>query len=220
MAAKTYSITPEIADYIQAISLREPTILKELRELTLSMEYGLMQVSPELGQFMQLLIRLTGSKKILELGVFTGYSTLSMAMALPEDGHITACDISEEWTSIGRSYWQKAGQAHKIDLRLAPAVDTLRQLQQSGQNATFDFIFLDADKGNYPIYYEYCVALLRPNGLMLIDNTLWEFKVTDPNIVDEETNAIQKLNLRLKEDDRVDISLVLFGDGLTIVRKR
>ena len=220
MAAKTYSLTPEIADYIQAVSLREPKVLQELKAVSLQMQQGIMQLSPELGQFMQLLIRLTSSKKILELGVFTGYSTLCMALAIPNDGHIIACDISEEWTNIGRQFWKKAGVEHKIDLRLAPAIQTLKQLQAKGAKEAFDFIFIDADKSNYPLYYEYCIDLLRPNGLILIDNTLWEFKVADPNIVDEETNAIQKLNQALLADERVDISLILFGDGLTVVRKR
>jgi len=183
MASKNYILTPEIADYVQSVSLREPNILQKLREETQQMQMGIMQVSPELGQFLRLLIQLTGAKNILELGVFTGYSTLSMAMAIPEEGHIIACDISDEWTRIGRKYWKKAGFEHKIDLRLAPATQTLEKLKQQGKTAFFDFIFLDADKANYGVYYEHCIDLLRPNGLMLIDNTLWEFKVADPNIV-------------------------------------
>ncbi len=220
MASKTYALTPEIAKYIQSVSLRETSILQRLRAETKKMTMGIMQVSPELGQFMRLLIQLTGAKNILELGVFTGYSTLSMAMAIPEDGRIIACDVSEEWTSIARRYWKEAGMQHKIDLRLAPAVQTLAQLKQANDQPFFDFMFLDADKANYGVYYEFCIELLRPNGLLLIDNTLWEFKVADPDIVDVETNVIQKLNRRLHEDERVDISILLFGDGLTVVRKR
>ena len=220
MASKNYALTPEIADYIQSVSLREPTILQKLRTETQQMHDGIMQVSPELGQFMRLLIRLTGAKHILELGVFTGYSTLSMALAIPEDGCIIACDISDEWTRIARKFWKEAGVQHKIDLRLAPAINTLKDLKQIGQVPYFDLIFLDADKANYGVYYESCIELLRPNGLILIDNTLWEFKVADPSIVDLETNVIQKLNKQLWKDERVDISILLFGDGLTILRKR
>lgn len=220
MASHNYVLTPEIADYVQSVSLREPEILQELRAETLKMSDGIMQVSPELGQFMRLLIQLTGAKYILELGVFTGYSTLSMALAIPEDGNIIACDISEKWTRIARKYWQKAKVQHKIDLRLAPATQTLEDLKQSEQTPNFDLIFIDADKANYGVYYESCIDLLSSNGLLLIDNTLWEFKVANPNIVDLETNIIQKLNKRLSKDDRVDISILLFGDGLTLLRKR
>ena len=220
MASKTYALSPEIDEYIKSVTLREPYVLQQLRAETEPMERGIMQVSPELGQFMRLLIQLTGVKNILELGVFTGYSTLSMALAIPEDGRIVACDVSDEWTSIGRRYWQEAGVTHKIDLRLAPATQTLESLRQAGQKQHFDFIFIDADKANYGVYYEACIELLRPNGLMLIDNTLWGFKVADPNIVDLETNVIQKLNKRLHEDERIDVSILLFGDGLTVVRKR
>ena len=220
MASKHYALSPEIVTYIQSVSLREPSILKKLRVETQRMHKGIMQVSPELGQFMRLLIQLIGAKQILELGVFTGYSTLSMAMAIPDDGKIIACDVSEEWTNIARKYWEEAGLQHKIDLRLAPATQTLGELKQSGQRNQFDLIFLDADKANYGVYYEYCIDLLRPNGLMLIDNTLWEFKVVDPNIVDLETNVIQQLNKQLFKDERVDISILMFGDGLTLLRKR
>ena len=220
MASKTYALTPEIAEYIKTVSLRETPILQKLRAETEKMTMGVMQVSPELGQFMRLLIQLTGTKNILELGVFTGYSTLSMAMAIPDDGRIIACDVSEEWTGIARRYWKEADLQHKIDLRLAPAIQTLEQLKKSSDQPFFDFMFLDADKANYGVYYEACIELLRPNGLMLIDNTLWNFQVADPNIVDLETNVIQKLNKRLHEDERVDISILLFGDGLTVVRKR
>ena len=220
MASKNHLLTPEIADYIQSISLREPPILQELREETQQMDEGIMQVSPELGQFMRLLIRLTNAKHILELGVFTGYSTLNMALALADDGHIIACDISDAWTQIGLKYWKEAGVRHKIDLRLAPAMQTIEKLKQAKPQPSFDLIFLDADKANYGVYYESCIDLLRPNGLFLIDNTLWEFKVVDPNIVDLETNVIQKLNKQLSKDDRVDISMLLFGDGLTLLRKR
>ena len=220
MASQHYVLTPEISDYIQSVSLREPIVLQRLREETQKMHEGIMQVSPELGQFIRLLIKLTRTKEILELGVFTGYSTLSMALAIPQDGRIVACDISDEWTRIARRYWEEADVQHKIDLRLAPATETLNRIIQTEKAPCFDFIFLDADKANYGVYYELCVDLLRPNGLLLIDNTLWEFKVADPNIVDLETNVIQKLNERISNDERVDVSILLFGDGLTILRKR
>ena len=219
MASTNYALTPEIAEYIRSVSVREPTILQQLRETTAQMEDAVMQVSPEQAQFMRLLIQLMGAKRILELGVFTGYSTLSMALAIPEDGRIVACDVSDEWTQIARRYWKEAGVEHKIDLRLAPATETLEKLRQT-ESQPFDLIFLDADKENYGIYYESCIELLRPNGLLLIDNTLWEFKVIDPDIVDVKTNVIQQLNRRLLDDERVDISMLLFGDGLTMVRKR
>ncbi|MEM7103472.1 MAG: class I SAM-dependent methyltransferase [Bacteroidota bacterium] len=220
MASKNHLLTPEITKYIHTVSLRESPVLQKLRAETQQMERAIMQVSPELGQFLRLLIRLTGAKNILELGVFTGYSTLSMAMAIPEDGQIIACNVSEEWTNIGRRYWKEAGVQHKIDLRLAPALQTIKKLKQTNKSPCFDLIFLDADKANYGNYYENCIDLLRPNGLFLIDNSLWGFKVVDPDIVDLETNVIQKLNNRLSTDDRVDISILLFGDGLTVLRKR
>jgi predicted O-methyltransferase YrrM len=220
MASKNYILTPEVSNYIQSVSLHEPTILKKLREETQQLDNGVMQISPELGQFMRLLIKLVGAKHILELGVFTGYSTLSMALAVPENGQIVACDISDIWTRTARKYWKDAGVQHKIDLRIAPAIQTLSDLMLEGKASYFDLIFLDADKVNYGIYYEACIDLLRPNGLLLIDNTLWEFKVTDSNIVDPETNAIQELNRHLFKDHRIDLSILLFGDGLTLIRKR
>ena len=216
MAIKTHSLTPELYRYLQAVSLREASILKELREETLPLKYAEMQTSPEQGQFIQLLIRLMDARYVLELGVFTGYSALCMALALPEDGKIIACDISEEWTNIARRYWKKAGVEHKIDLHLGPALETLEKLPAS---RPFDLIFLDADKINYELYYERSLALLRSGGLLLVDNTLWEGKVVDPDIVEPSTNAIQRLNLKLLKDERVDISLLPIGDGLTLVRK-
>ncbi|MGI9517291.1 MAG: class I SAM-dependent methyltransferase [Pirellulaceae bacterium] len=219
MSSTHYAITPEIAQYIRSVSLHEPAVLRQLREETEQLDDAVMQVSPELGQFIRLLIRLIGAKNILELGVFTGYSSLSMALAIPDDGSIIACDVSDEWTRIARRYWQQAGVDHKIDLRLAPALETLETLQLADQDS-FDLIFLDADKVNYGAYYEMCIELLRSNGLLLIDNTLWEFKVAIPEIVDPETNAIQGLNRRIHQDERVEASMLLFGDGLTVVRKR
>ena len=172
-----------------------------------------MQITPEQGQFMQLLLRLTGARRTIEIGVFTGYSALITALALPEDGQVIACDISDEWTSLGRPYWQEAGVAHKIDLRLAPALETLNTL-----TGPFDFAFIDADKVNYDAYYERCLQLVRPGGLILIDNTLWHGDVINPAKQDADTLAIRALNKKLQADPRIDLSLLPLGDGLTVCR--
>ena len=220
MSTATYSLTPELYDYLKSVSLREPLILKQLRKETSQQPLATMQISPEQGQLMRLLVQLIGAKNILEVGVFTGYSALSMAMTLPDDGKIIACDVSEEWTAIARRYWKEARLDQKIDLRLAPAADTLKTLVDEGREGQFDMAFIDADKESYDTYYELCLKLLRPGGLILIDNTLWEGKVANPDIVDVDTNSIQALNLKLLKDERVDISLLPVGDGLTLVRKR
>ncbi len=220
MASKNYLLTPELASYVQSISLREPEILQRLRQETQTIREGKMQISPELGQFMRLMVSLTKAKNILELGVFTGYSTLSLALAIPDDGQILACDVSETWTNIARKYWQEAGVEHKINLRLSPALGTLKDLTNNTNRPIFDFIFLDADKPNYLRYYTYCIDLLKPNGLLLIDNTLWEFKVNDPEYKDSTTQTIRTLNDQIHKDERVDVSILLFCDGLTLLRKR
>ena len=179
-----------------------------------------MQISPEQGQFMALIARLIGARRCLEVGVFTGYSSLATALALPDDGRIVACDVSEEWTSVARRYWQQAGVTHKIELHLAPATDTLDALMAQGQAGTFDFAFIDADKTNYLAYYERTLALLRAGGLVLIDNTLWSGKVADPEVADADTVALRHFNEVLHRDERVDLSLLPLGDGLTLARKR
>jgi predicted O-methyltransferase YrrM len=179
----------------------------------------MMQIAPEQGQFMALLIQLMGAKKTLEVGVFTGYSSLAVALALPSDGKIIACDTNEEYTAIARHYWQKAGVADKIDLRIAPALDTLDELIAQGQANTFDFAFIDADKSNYDNYYERALQLVRPGGLIAIDNVLWGGKVADRNVQDNRTKAIRELNQKLHQDKRVTISLVPIADGLTLARK-
>ncbi len=214
------SITKEVYDYILDHSLREHPDLQALRAETMKMEQSEMEISPEQGQFMQLLVKLMGAKRTLEIGVFTGYSALAVALALPDDGKIIACDISAEWTAVGSRYWRKAGVAHKIDLRLAPADFTLQRLLDEGQAGTFDFAFIDADKPGYNNYYELCLQLLRPGGLIMLDNTLWEGKVVDETIVDENLNAIQAMNKKLKHDERVDVSLLPLSDGVTLARKR
>ncbi len=179
-----------------------------------------MQIAPEQGQFMALLIQLIGATKTLEIGVFTGYSSLCVALALPPTGKIVACDVSEEYTAIARRYWQKAGVTDKIDLRLAPALETLDQLLASGQAETFDFAFIDADKENYDHYYERSLQLVRPGGLIAIDNVLWFGQVADPQVQDNNTLALRALNDKLHHDERVTLSLVPIGDGLTLALKR
>lgn len=220
MANATQNLSPELYDYLKAVSLREPAVLRELRETTYQLDKAIMQISPEQGQFMRLLAQLIGAKNCIEVGVFTGYSTLSVALGLPDDGEIIACDVSEEWTAIARKYWEKAGQAHKIKLHLAPAQKTLQQLLDAGRANDFDFAFIDADKVNYDIYYELCLKLVRPGGLIVIDNVLWEGKVLDPNIVDPDTNSFQALNKKLLTDERVDISMLPMSDGVTLARKK
>jgi caffeoyl-CoA O-methyltransferase len=179
-----------------------------------------MQIGPEQGQLMALLAKLIGAKRCIEIGVFTGYSALVVALALPDDGKIVACDVNEEWTSIGKRYWKEAGVDHKIDLRLQRALRTLDSLIAAGESGNYDFAFIDADKPNYDAYYERVLQLLRPGGLMLIDNVLWSGKVADPEANDADTIAFKTLNAKLHQDERVDVSLLGIGDGVTLVRKR
>lgn len=206
--------------YLRQVSLRDSDVFHRLRLETQPMEWGRMQISPEQGQFMQLLVRMLGAKKTLEVGVFTGYSSLSVAAALPADGRIIACDVSEEWTSVARRYWAEAGVAHKIDLRLRPAKETLLALIAEGHAGTFDFAFIDADKENYDAYYELSLSLLRSGGLIAVDNVLWHGRVIDPAMNDAETTAIRALNQKLHKDQRVDVSMIPIGDGLYLARKR
>ena len=208
-------------NYLLSVSLREPAILTQLRQETAQHPHGGMQIAPDQGQFMALLLRLMGAKKILEIGTFTGYSALCMALALPSDGTITACDVSEDYTAIARRYWQAAGVADKITLHLAPAIDTLNTLLANGQAGTFDFAFIDADKLNYRHYYEKSLALLRPGGLIAIDNVLWGGDVADPDITDDpDTIALRNLNQTLHQDERIDLSMLAIADGLTLALKR
>jgi caffeoyl-CoA O-methyltransferase len=201
------------------VSLRETDVLRRLREETARHEMARCQISPEQGQFMALLVKLIGAKRTLEIGVFTGYSASWVALALPDDGQVIACDVNEEWTTIARRYWEKAGIADKIDLRLAPAVETLEKLVQTGQENSFDFAFIDADKPNHDAYYEYCLKLVRPGGLIAFDNTLAQGRVLEDK-TSEYTRAIHTLNKKLHTDAQVDISLVPIADGLTLARKR
>jgi predicted O-methyltransferase YrrM len=206
--------------YLVENSVRELGTAARLREETQKMSNAQMQIGPDQGQFMQLLVRLIGARKTLEVGVFTGYSSLWVALGLPEDGRITACDVSEEYTSIARRYWKEAGVAEKIDLRLGPAAETLNLLLSEGKAGTYDFAFIDADKGNYDTYYEQSLQLLRAGGLITIDNTIWSGRVADPAANDEDTVAIRELNAKLHSDERIDLSMLTVGDGLTLARKR
>ncbi|MFM7448078.1 MAG: class I SAM-dependent methyltransferase, partial [Leptolyngbyaceae cyanobacterium] len=206
--------------YLLENSLREPEILARLRSETAKHPMNMMQISPEQGQFMALLVRLLGARKTLEVGVFTGYSSLVVALALPPDGKLVACDVSEEYTTIARRFWQEAGVADKIDLQIGPAVETLDRLLQQGEAGTFDFAFIDADKSNYDAYYERALHLLRAGGVIAIDNVLWSGDVADPTVQDARTNAIRQLNQKIHQDNRVLISLLPIGDGLTLAMKQ
>ncbi|MBM3524578.1 MAG: SAM-dependent methyltransferase, partial [Alphaproteobacteria bacterium] len=195
-------------------------ILTRLRAETRAMPMGMMQICPEQGAFMQLLVRLTGTRRYLEVGTFTGYSALAVALALPPDGQAVCCDVSEEWTAVARRYWQEAGVAGRISLHLAPAVDTLEGLIAAGGAGSFDLAFVDADKVNYGAYFDRALALLRQNGLLLFDNMLWGGKVAEPSDQSDGTRAIRDLNARTANDARVDASLLPMGDGLLVLRKR
>jgi predicted O-methyltransferase YrrM len=220
MTKQTTGFEKTLADYIQSISLREPDILRELREETAKLSMAQMQISAEQGQFMALLVQLMGAKKTLEIGVFTGYSALAVALALPDDGKVIACEISEEYTAIAKDFWGRAGVSEKIDLRIAPALETLEKLIAEGEMGSFDLAFIDADKRNYENYYERALTLLRPGGLILIDNVLWSGKVVDPTITDKQTQAIREFNQKLHQDSRISLSLIAIADGLTLALKR
>lgn len=213
-------VTEDIHRYIIDHSVREHEVLKKLRAETAKLADAGMQIGPEQGQLMAILAKLINARRYIEIGVFTGYSTLAVALALPEDGRVVACDVSEEWTSIGRRYWKEAGVDHKIDLRLQPALQTLDTLIADGKSGTYDFAFIDADKPNYDAYYERVLQLVRSGGLILLDNVLWSGRIVDPKAQDAETVAFKRLNAKLHADERVDISLLPIGDGVTLVRKR
>jgi predicted O-methyltransferase YrrM len=219
MSRRSVQLTDALEAYIRTVSLREPDVLRRLREETAPMRLAGMQISPEQGQFMALLARLIGARRYLEIGTFTGYSALTMALALPEDGRVVACDVSREWTSVGQRYWREAGVEHKIDLRLAPALETLDALIAE-RAAAFDFAFIDADKENYDGYYERALRLVRRGGIIAIDNVLWSGAVADPSRRDADTMAIDRLNRKLAQDERVDVSLLPLGDGLTLAVPR
>lgn len=213
-------MTPALNAYLRSVSLRETAIQKALREETAKLPQAMMQISPEQGQFMALLLQLIGARRTIEVGVFTGYSALSCALVLPPDGRIIACDVDENWTGIAKRYWAEAGVADKIDLRLAPAAETLQALLDAGEQGQFDFAFIDADKEQYGTYYEQCLALIRPGGLIAIDNVLWSGNVIDAEKQDPDTAAIRAFNAALSKDGRVDLSMIPLSDGLTLARKR
>jgi predicted O-methyltransferase YrrM len=200
-------------------SIGEPEVLAELREETSRLKQAGMQISPEQGRFMAWLVGLLGARRCLEVGVFTGYSSLAVASVLPDHGTLVACDVNEKWTEIARRYWERARVAQKIDLRLGPAMETLDALLADGQAGSFDFAFVDADKTNYSNYYDRTLALLRPGGVLAFDNALWSGKVADPAIDDDDTRAIRAVNRRGFEDPRVDASLIPMGDGILLLRK-
>jgi predicted O-methyltransferase YrrM len=219
MAGKSF-FPESLYEYLKSVSLREPPILQRLREETAAHPRAVMQISPDQGQFMALLVQLLGARRTLEVGVFTGYSSLAVALALPADGSIVACDVSEEYTAIARRYWKEAGVDHMIDLRLRPALETLRDMLARGEHGRFDFAFIDADKSNYEGYYECSLELLRPGGLIAVDNVLWSGRVADPAENDADTVALRAFNRKLHADARVSLSMLPIADGLTLALKR
>lgn len=220
MSGKTLPLNERLYDYLLSVSLREPEVLQRLREETARDRMARMQVAPEQGQFMALLVRLLAARRCLEIGVYTGYSALCVALALPPGGELVACDVSEKWTSVARRYWQAAGVADRIRLELAPAQRTLDGLLEAGAAGSFDFAFIDADKTGYAGYYERVLRLLRGGGLLLVDNTLWSGEVANPENRDADTVAIREFNAMVHRDERVLVSLLPVADGLTLVLKR
>lgn len=220
MSVRTIALDARLYDYLLAVSVREPPLLAELREETSRLPAAEMQISPEQGQLIRLLVELIGARRCLEVGVFTGYSSTCTALAMPEGGTLIACDVSPEYTDIARRYWRRAGVEPRIELRLGAALVTLDGLVASGQAGSFDFAFVDADKESYLGYYERCLTLLRPGGVLAVDNVLWRGSVADPSNTASSTQAIRALNEHMRGDERVTISLVPIGDGLFLARKR
>jgi predicted O-methyltransferase YrrM len=220
MTHQTLNLNEALYSYYQAIAYREPPILQELRQYTAQHPGAKMQVAPEQAQFMALLVKLLGAKNLLEIGVFYGYSSLALALALPADGHLIACDQDQKTTASAQEFWQKAGVHHQITLKLGPALNSLQELLTTGHHEHFDLIFIDADKRNYDTYYEMSLLLLRPGGILLLDNVLWSGKVADPAIQDTKTQILRDLNLKLRFDPRVEISMIPIGDGLTLALKK
>ena len=219
MTNRNLSFDDTLYAYLVDHTLREHPAQIALRAATETHRYAGMQIGPDQGQFMALLAKLLGARRTIEIGVFTGYSSLTVALALPDDGYVLACDISEEYTSIGHPFWHEAGVAHKIDLRIAPAIETLDAQLAAGANGQYDFAFIDADKTGYDAYYERCLQLVRPGGLIAIDNALWGGSVAHPAI-DADTHALQQLNAKVRGDERVDMALAAIGDGLMLARRR
>ncbi len=219
MPNRTVNMTDRLYDYLLDASVKESDILKRLREETAQLPQSGMQISPDQGQFFAFLIQLIGARKALEVGTFTGYSAAAVASALPPDGKLICCDVSAEWTSVGKRYWSEAGVADKIDLRLGPAVETLDALIAAGESGSFDFAFIDADKTGYDDYYERSLKLIRANGVIAIDNVLWQGNVADPEHMDESTEALRAIARKVRDDDRVSACMLAIGDGVTLARK-
>lgn len=220
MTTKTINLTENIYHYILKSSLREPEVFKELRKETAQLPNAIMQISPEQAQFMGFLVELMGARKTLEIGVFTGYSALAVAYALPKEGKVVACDINKVWTDIAKQFWEKAGVLYKIELHLAPAQETLQKLIAKGEENSFDFVFIDADKKGYDDYYELSLKLLKPNGVIMLDNVLQRGRVADVEDNSENVVAIRDLNAKLLHDERVSLTMLPISDGITLVRKR
>jgi predicted O-methyltransferase YrrM len=218
LSNRTLSIDDRLYEYLLSVSVDESDLLSRLREETQGVEWSVMQISPEQGQFMSLLVRLLNAKRAIEIGTYTGYSSICIANALPDDGELICCDDSEEWTSVARKYWKLAGLEDKITLHVQDATKTLQMLVEEDAGM-FDFIFIDADKQNYELYYERSLTLLRKGGLLAVDNTLWSGKVADPENSEPGTRAIRRFNEKVKNDDRVIKSLLPIGDGLTLIYK-
>lgn len=220
MSTKSFFLDDHLYEYLLSVSLRDDPVAARLREETSRLAQSNMQIAPEQAQFLALLARLIGARRTLDVGVFTGYSALAVARALPEDGRVVALDVSEEWTAIAGRYWREADVDGRIDLRIAPALETLDALIADGGRGTFDFAFIDADKQNYAAYYERCLELMRPGGLIAVDNVLWSGSVADPDDHEADTEAIREFNRKLHDDERIDLSLVPIADGLTLAAKR
>jgi caffeoyl-CoA O-methyltransferase len=220
MANTTIGISDELAAYVVEVGTREPDVLGRLREETAAIPQHDMQIAPEEGAFLALLVELIGARRCIEVGTFTGYSSTAIALALPSDGQLICCDVSSEWTALASRYWDEAGVAGKIDLRIAPAAQTLDGLLADGEEEAFDFAFIDADKAGYDGYYEQLLRLVRPGGLIALDNTLWDGAVLDEDADDEDTRALQALNMKLAGDERITVCLLPVADGVTLARRR
>jgi predicted O-methyltransferase YrrM len=220
MANRTIGISDELAAYVREVGSREPDVLARLRAETAGIRQHNMQIAPEEGAFLAMLVELIGARRCIEVGTFTGYSSLAVALVLPDDGHLVCCDVSEEWTSMARKYWDEAGVAGRIDLRIAPAAETLDQLLADDEQGTYDFAFVDADKTGYDGYYERLMQLVRPGGLIAFDNTLWGGEVLDVDSDDEDTRALQALNQKLASDERISLCMLPIADGVTLARRR
>jgi predicted O-methyltransferase YrrM len=219
VAGRAPFLSETISRYIAEHAVREAPILRELRKATAAVKWSGMQIGADQGNLMALLVKLMGAKRCLEIGTYTGYSALAVALALPEDGKIICCDVSEEWTNVGKPFWKKAGVEKKIDLRIAPALRTLDGLLKR-EKAKFDFVFIDADKENYLNYYERCLELVRSGGLIAVDNVLWSGEVANPKAKDSMTVALRKFNDHVHQDERVDLVMLSVGDGVTLALKR